>query len=83
MARDYRQEYLNYQGRPDQIKKRAERNHARRAMEKVGAVRKGDGMDVDHTVPLVKGGSNDPSNWRVRSKHDNRSYARTEDAGMK
>jgi hypothetical protein len=30
------------------------------------------GMDVDHTKALAAGGSNAPSNWRVRSVHENR-----------
>jgi hypothetical protein len=30
------------------------------------------GKDVDHKQPLQAGGSNDPSNWRIRSIHANR-----------
>lgn len=81
--RDYGREYKEYQGQPSQIKKRAERNKARREMEKEGKVHKGDGLDVDHTKPLVKGGSNKPSNWRIRTKSANRSFKRTKNAGMK
>ena len=33
------------------------RKVARRAAEKSGAVKKGDGKDVDHKKPLSKGGS--------------------------
>lgn len=71
--RNYRSEYDNYQGQPEQIKKRAERVKARRIMEKEGAVTKGDGKDVDHKVPLRKGGSTTKSNLRVRSVKANRS----------
>lgn len=71
--RDYKSEYANYQGKPEQIKKRAERVKARRIMEKEGAVSKGDGKDVDHKVPLRKGGSTARSNLRVRSVKANRS----------
>jgi len=81
--RDYEDEYENYQGRPEQIKNRAERNAARHQLVKEGLVRKGDNKDVDHARPIVKGGSNDRSNLRVKSEHDNRSYARTKTAGMK
>jgi len=81
--RDYRKEYLNYQGKPDQIKKRAARNHARAEMVKAGKAHKGDGKDVDHKKPLAKGGSNSRSNLRVLSKHANRSYKRTKKAHMK
>lgn len=30
------------------------------------------GKDLDHIHPLAAGGSNDPSNWRIRSIHANR-----------
>lgn len=53
-----------------------ERHKARRAFIREGKVHKGDGLDVDHTKPLYKGGSNDPSNWRVRTAHDNRGWAK-------
>jgi hypothetical protein len=46
--RDYKQEYREYHGRPDQIKRRAGRNKARRLMIKKGLARKGDGQDVHH-----------------------------------
>lgn len=83
MARNYAREYANYQGKPDQIKKRAERNAARRTMAKTGAVHKGDGKDVDHKHPIAKGGTNARSNLRVKSASANRSFARTKTAGMK
>lgn len=82
MARDYRAEYRNYQGRPEQIRKRALRNKARRTMEKAGLVRKGDGRDVDHRRPLGQGGSNSRANLRVQSRHSNRSFRRTRTARM-
>lgn len=82
-TRNYKQEYANYQGRPEQIAKRAERNAARAAMEKAGVVRKGDGKDVDHKKPLVKGGSNAISNLRAIPASQNRSFARTKTAGMR
>jgi hypothetical protein len=72
-TRNYRNEYDNYQGKPEQIKKRAERVKARRMMEKIGAVHKGDGKDVDHKKPLRSGGTTTKSNLRVRSKSVNRS----------
>ena len=37
-----------YNSSPEQKKRRAERNQSRAVMEKKGAVRKGDGKDVDH-----------------------------------
>lgn len=83
MARNYAAEYDNYQGSPEQIKKRSMRNKARREMEKKGLVHKGDGKDVDHKTPLVKGGGNGSGNLRVVSASANRSFPRTKRAGMK
>jgi hypothetical protein len=72
MARDYKAEYANYQGKPEQIKKRGERVKARRMMEKTGAATKGDGKDVDHITPLRAGGTSAKSNLRMRNKSANR-----------
>ena len=46
--RNYRKEYDEYHAKPAQKKRRAARNKARREAEKRGAVRKGDGKEVDH-----------------------------------
>lgn len=46
--RDYKKEYREYHGTPEQKKRRAERNAARRKAEKEGKVRKGDGKEVHH-----------------------------------
>jgi hypothetical protein len=72
-TRNYKSEYDNYHGKPEQVKNRAERVKARRMMEKTGAVTKGDGKDVDHKKPLRSGGTTTKSNLRVRSKSANRS----------
>jgi hypothetical protein len=71
-TRNYPSEYANYQGKPDQIKKRAERVKARRMMEKTGAAAKGDGKDVDHIKPMRSGGTSAKGNLRMRSKSANR-----------
>jgi hypothetical protein len=79
--RDYKKEYQNYQGKPDQIKKRASRNAARREMMADGKVKKYDGKDVDH-----KNGNahdNSKSNLRVQSKSQNRSFPRNSNGGKK
>lgn len=70
--RDYKKEYDNYHSKPEQIANRSKRNKARRKMEKKGRVSKGDGKEVDHNVPLIKGGSNDVSNLSVKSRSANR-----------
>lgn len=61
--RDYRKEYDSYAGKPEQIKRRAQRNAARAAAAKRGAVRKGDGKEVDHLGSNRKGALN---NKRVK-----------------
>ena len=77
--RNYSREYAIYGGRPEQIKKRAKRNAARRKMEKAGRVRKGDNRDIDHKNRNVL--DSDKSNLRVQSVHDNRSYSRKNERG--
>lgn len=72
MTRDYKKEYAEYHGKPEQVQNRAERVKARRMMEKTGAVTKGDGKDVDHKKPLRSGGTTTKSNLRVRSVKANR-----------
>lgn len=81
MSRNYRTEYDRYQGTDKQKKARAKRNAARRKLEGEGRVRKGDGKDVDHKRGVAAG--NGDGNLRVQSKHANRSYARTKNAGVK
>lgn len=46
--RDYAKEYREYHSKPEQIKRRAQRNAARREAERDGRVSKGDGKEVDH-----------------------------------
>ncbi len=70
-ARNYKKEYRDFQGKPEQIKRRAERNTARSKMESAGRVRKGDGKDVDHRDRNTS--NNSKSNLRVMSKSANRS----------
>jgi hypothetical protein len=81
--RPYKKEYEQYQGTEIQKKRRAERNAARAKLMKAGKVRKGDGKDVDHAVPLSKGGTNATKNLRVQSKSANRSFKRNSDNSIK
>ena len=81
--RPYKKEYEQYHGKPEQIKKRDERNAARAKLAKKGLVHKGDGKDVDHKKALSKGGSNKLSNLRAVSVHKNCSFARNPDRSMK
>ncbi len=81
--RDYKKEVAKYTSKPAVKKKRAEQNSARRQMIQKGLAKKGDGKDVDHKVPLSKGGSNDPSNLRVVDRSSNRSFSRNSDSSLK
>ena len=59
-----------YNSKPEQKKRRAQRNLSRRLMERKGLVRKGDGKDVDHNNHNTA--DNSPGNLTVRSKSENR-----------
>lgn len=81
MARNYKKEYANYQGKPEQKKKRASRNTARRRAIASGKAKKGDDKDVHHVDgnPL----NNSKSNTKVTTKKANRSFPRTRAARKK
>lgn len=70
MSRDYKREYEEYHGKPEQIKRRSARVMARRYKERNGDARKGDGKDIDHKNgnPL----DNRPENLQVRDRSANR-----------
>ena len=73
-VRDYKHEYNSYHAKPEQVKKRAMRNQARRELAEEGRVHKGDGKDVDHKRPLRSGGTNAKSNLRVENVAKNRGW---------
>jgi len=64
--RDYKDEYKKHHSSPQAKTDRAARNKAARAKGQPG-------KDVDHKVPLRKGGSKSLSNTKVRSVSSNRS----------
>lgn len=68
MPRDYAKEYREYHGKPEQIKRRSERNIAR---DKLGLA-VGDPREADHKKPLSRGGSNALRNLRAISRKANR-----------
>ena len=61
-----------YQKRPAVRLRHIERLRARRAAVKKYGAAALKGKDLDHVHALVSGGSNLPSNWRIRSVHSNR-----------
>ena len=73
--RNYRKEYDNYQGKPEQIANRSSRNSARRIMGD-DAIK---GMDVGHkdNNPL----NNDPTNLQMEEPSENRREPRLRDEG--
>lgn len=71
---DYARHYREYQGTPEQIAKRSERNKARRGMEKEVGKAALKGKDVDHKKMLKDGGSNARSNLRITTPHKNRGW---------
>lgn len=73
-GRDYKREYATFQGKPEQIARRSQRNKARRKLAATGAVKKGDGKDVDHISRSRSGAlNNSRKNLRVLPKSKNRS----------
>jgi len=70
MARDYEAEYADYHSKPEQKKRRAGRNAARRLMIRKGMARKGDGKDVHHKDRNTL--NNASSNLSVMSRSENR-----------
>ena len=68
MARNYKKEYKDFHGKPEQIANRAARNKARADK----GLKNGDDREVDHVKPLSKGGSKGKGNTRVVSKSTNR-----------
>ena len=65
-----------YNHRPEQIKKRVQRDSARRKLAKEGLVHKGDGKDVHHKKPVREGGTNARSNLAVSPRSKNRAWAK-------
>ena len=70
MPRDYKKEYREYQGKPEQIKNRASRNAARRKMEQQVGKAAIQGRDVDHKDGNPR--NNNSSNLRALGKSANR-----------
>ena len=80
--RNYKEEWKDAKARGEGDDN-AQRHRARYEMEKAGKVHKNDGRDVGHTTAIKRGGTNAPSNLKVQSVAENRSFARNKDGSMK
>ena len=84
-TRDYKREYELQKKRGDSgsgsDSGNAKRHRLRRKALKLGMVKPG--QDVDHKVPLSKGGSNSIKNARAASPSENRRFPRNKDGSMK
>lgn len=84
-SRNYAREYQTAKARGEigtgSDSGNAKRHRLRRDMVKAGKVKPG--QDVDHKVPLSKGGSNSVKNARAVSPSTNRSFPRNSDGSMK
>ena len=70
-SRNYREEYRKYQSSTKSKNfDRASRNKARRKLMALGAVSKGDGMDIDHRNKNPR--DNSRGNLRITSRKLNR-----------
>jgi hypothetical protein len=65
----------SYNALPEQTNKRVANNRARQDAIRSGRAKVGDGTDVDHKIPMDKGGSRDAkSNLRVVDRSANRGW---------
>lgn len=71
VKRDLEKEYRDFHGKPEQIKRRAQRNKARSEAMAAGKVKKGDGKEVDH-INAPRTGSLENVPTRVIGKIPNR-----------
>ena len=87
--RPYKKEYQQQKARGESETRNA-RERARYAVDKTGVDKNNngkadrrEGKDIDHVVPLSKGGTNSKSNLKIKSASSNRSYSRNSDHTVK
>ena len=76
-----RRAHAKYNSKPEENKRRAQRNAARREMIRAGKARKGDGKDVAHLDNNTA--NNSKSNLQMQSKAKTRSFPRNSKAQRK
>ncbi len=81
--RNYKKEYALYHSTPEQRANRSERTVARNQANADGRTSKGDSTNLDHKIPLSRGGTSAKSNLRVVSESRNKSFSRNKDGSMK
>lgn len=87
--RPYKKEYQQQKARGESETRNA-RERARYAVDKTGVDKNNngkadrrEGKDIDHVIPLSKGGTNSKSNLKIKSASSNRSYSRNSDHTVK
>jgi hypothetical protein len=87
--RPYKKEYQQQRARGEQPERDA-RARARYAVDKKGVDKNNngkadmrEGKDIDHVVPLSKGGTNSPKNLKIKSASANRSFTRNSNHTVK
>jgi hypothetical protein len=87
--RPYKKEYQQQKARGEQPTRNA-RERARYAVDKAGVDKNGngkadarEGKDIEHIVPLSKGGTNTKKNLRIETPSQNRSFSRNSDHTVK
>ena len=83
-TRNLQQEYATQKARGESgtgsDSENAKRHRDRRTALKLGVIKAK--QDLDHKEPLSKGGSDNPSNFRGETPHENRSFPRRKDGSM-
>lgn len=77
-VRAHRKAQSKYEKSPEQVQKRENRNEARQSLIRDGKASVGDGKDVMHKDGNAL--NNSPLNWKLGSRHKNRSYKRDKKA---
>jgi len=83
--RPYKKEYKQQLARGERLDRNT-RERARYEAKnpgKDGKITDVKGEDIDHKIPLSKGGTNSPSNLESKSPHKNRSFYRNSDHTIK
>lgn len=87
--RPYKKEYQQQLSRGESTSRNA-RERARYLVDKTGADKNNngkadrrEGKDIDHKIPLSKGGTNRKSNLKLKSASSNRSFSRNSNHTVK